>query len=114
MNTNERKTSSSLVKQYLLLLSPKLERISVSLAHMYRLGMEQAEMGGIQLVSASLGYTAWWTFEDTDGKHSQCSLAVDRLAQRGLIVLVANGNGYLNFKKRNFVIVSLFCTLSSV
>lgn len=55
-------------------------------------GIEWAESLGAEVVSSSLGYTDWYTFEDMDGKTAATTLAADRAWKLGVVVVNAAGN----------------------
>jgi serine protease AprX len=55
-------------------------------------GIEWAESLGADVVSSSLGYTDWYTFKDLDGKTAVTTLAADRAAELGVVVVNAAGN----------------------
>ena len=55
-------------------------------------GIEWADSLGAQIVSSSLGYTDWYTFADMDGKTAVTTLAADRAAKLGIVIVTANGN----------------------
>jgi len=55
-------------------------------------GLEWLDSIGCDLVSSSLGYTDWYTDADYDGKTALSTIAADRAAARGLLVVNAAGN----------------------
>ena len=55
-------------------------------------GLEWAEENGADVMSSSLGYTDWYTFEDMDGNTAVTTIAADSAAARGLLVVNAMGN----------------------
>ncbi|MBN1348586.1 S8 family serine peptidase [candidate division KSB1 bacterium] len=55
-------------------------------------GIEWADSLGAQVVSSSLGYTDWYTFADMDGNTAVTTIAADRAARLGIVVVTANGN----------------------
>ncbi|MBU1936733.1 S8 family peptidase, partial [bacterium] len=58
----------------------------------YVAGLEWAEDLGADVVSSSLGYIAWYTFEDMDGNTAVTTIAVDIAVSRGIVVCTAAGN----------------------
>lgn len=55
-------------------------------------GLEWAEAGGSDLVSSSLGYIDWYTYEDMDGNTAVTTIAADAAASRGMPVFSSIGN----------------------
>jgi len=55
-------------------------------------GMEWADSIGAEVVSSSLGYTDWYTYQDMDGNTALCTQAADLAASRGIVVVNAAGN----------------------
>ena len=55
-------------------------------------GIEWAESLGADVVSSSLGYTDWYAFRDMDGRTAVTTLAADRAADLGVVVVNAAGN----------------------
>jgi subtilisin family serine protease len=55
-------------------------------------GLEWAESLGADVVSSSLGYIDWYDFRDMDGKTAVTTLAADRAADLGVVVVNAAGN----------------------
>jgi serine protease AprX len=55
-------------------------------------GIEWAEQLGAEVVSSSLGYTDWYTFQDMDGKTAVTTKAANRAAALGVVVVNAAGN----------------------
>jgi len=55
-------------------------------------GLEWAESLGADVVSSSLGYIDWYTFQDMDGQTAVTTLAADRAVSRGVVVVNAAGN----------------------
>ncbi len=55
-------------------------------------GLEWLEAQGADLVSASLGYYDWYTFDDLDGETAVTTIAADLAAGRGLLLVTAAGN----------------------
>jgi hypothetical protein len=55
-------------------------------------GLEWAEEGGADLVSSSLGYIDWYTYEDMDGNTAVTTIAADAAASRGMPVFSSIGN----------------------
>lgn len=58
----------------------------------YVAGLEWADSLGADVVSSSLGYIDWYTFEDMDGNTAVTTVAVDIAASRGIVVCTAAGN----------------------
>jgi subtilisin family serine protease len=58
-------------------------------------GLEWAEMQGADLVSSSLGYIDWYTWEDMDGKTAVTTIAAGIAIANGMIIVNSAGNeGY--------------------
>ncbi len=55
-------------------------------------GIEWAESIGTDIVSSSLGYTDWYTYEDMDGNTALSTIAADLAVSKGVIVVNAAGN----------------------
>lgn len=55
-------------------------------------GIEWAEGLGAEVVSSSLGYTDWYTFEDMDGETAVTTQAANRAVSLGVVVVNAAGN----------------------
>jgi serine protease AprX len=55
-------------------------------------GIEWADSLGADVVSSSLGYNNWYTYEDMDGKHAKCTIAADLAVSKGIVVVNAAGN----------------------
>lgn len=55
-------------------------------------GIEWAEALGAEVVSSSLGYTDWYTFEDMNGETAVTTIAADRAVSLGVVVVTAAGN----------------------
>jgi serine protease AprX len=58
----------------------------------YVAGLEWADGLGADVVSTSLGYIDWYTFEDMDGNTAVTTIAVDIAVSRGIVVCTAAGN----------------------
>ncbi len=54
--------------------------------------VEWGEPLGAEVVSSSLGYNDWYTWEDMDGRTATCTIAATIAARHGLIVVNAAGN----------------------
>jgi len=54
--------------------------------------IEWAENLGAEVVSSSLGYTDWYTFEDLDGETAVTTKAANRATSLGVVVVNAAGN----------------------
>jgi hypothetical protein len=55
-------------------------------------GVEWADSLGADIVSSSLGYTDWYTYEDMDGNTAICTQAADLAVSKGIVVVNAAGN----------------------
>jgi serine protease AprX len=55
-------------------------------------GVEWAESLGAEVVSSSLGYFTWYTYEDLDGNTAITTRAADIAASKGVTVVTAAGN----------------------
>jgi serine protease AprX len=55
-------------------------------------GMEWADSLGAEVISSSLGYSDWYTFEDFDGNTAVTTIAADIAASRGIVVCNSMGN----------------------
>jgi subtilisin family serine protease len=55
-------------------------------------GIEWGERLGADVVSSSLGYNDWYTWEDMDGQTATCTIFATIAAQHGLVVVNAAGN----------------------
>jgi serine protease AprX len=55
-------------------------------------GIQWADSLGADVVSSSLGYNDWYTYEDMDGKHAKCTIAADLAVSKGIVVVNAAGN----------------------
>lgn len=55
-------------------------------------GIEWAEGLGAEVVSSSLGYMDWYTFDDMDGNTAVTTRAANRAASLGVVVVNAAGN----------------------
>ncbi len=55
-------------------------------------GLEWAESLGAEVVSSSLGYIDWYTFEDMNGRVAVTTIAANRAASLGVVVVNAAGN----------------------
>jgi serine protease AprX len=56
------------------------------------LGVQWAESLGTDIVSSSLGYIDWYTYENMDGNTAWCTIAADLAASKGIVVVNAAGN----------------------
>ena len=54
--------------------------------------VEWADSLGAQVISSSLGYTDWYTFEDLDGNTATITKAADHAARLGIVVITSAGN----------------------
>jgi serine protease AprX len=73
----------------------KTERVDVEIQSEeddYVRGLEWADSLGADLVSTSLGYYDWYTYEDMDGNTAVTTIAADIAASKGLAVITAAGN----------------------
>lgn len=55
-------------------------------------GIQWAESLGADVVSSSLGYNDWYTYEDMDGNTAKCTIAADLAVSKGIVVVNAAGN----------------------
>jgi subtilisin family serine protease len=55
-------------------------------------GIEWADSLGADIVSSSLGYTKWYTYEDLDGNTAVTTIASDIAASKGIVVVQSAGN----------------------
>jgi len=54
--------------------------------------LEWAEQNGADIVSASLGYSDWYDWRDMDGETAITTRGVNIAVEKGMLVLIANGN----------------------
>ncbi len=55
-------------------------------------GLEWIELNGGDIVSSSLAYIDWYTYEDLDGNTAVTTIAADAAASRGMVVFNSIGN----------------------
>lgn len=55
-------------------------------------GIEWLERMGVDLVSSSLGYNDWYSYENMDGKTAVTTIAADKATQKGVVVVNSMGN----------------------
>ncbi len=55
-------------------------------------GLEWLERKGVDIVSSSLGYLDWYTYEDMDGATAVTTLAAEMAVQKGVVVVNSMGN----------------------
>ena len=55
-------------------------------------GLWWADSIGADIVSSSLGYTDWYTYEDMDGNTALCTQMADLAVSKGMVVVNAAGN----------------------
>ncbi|MFH1279761.1 MAG: S8 family serine peptidase [Candidatus Eisenbacteria bacterium] len=55
-------------------------------------GIEWADAMGADIVSSSLGYKDWYTYEDMDGNTATTTIAADLAAGNGILVCTSAGN----------------------
>jgi len=55
-------------------------------------GLEWIELNGGDIVSSSLAYIDWYTYEDLDGNTAVTTIAADAAASRGMVVYNSIGN----------------------
>ncbi len=67
------------------------EEIQAEEDHWVR-GVEWADSLGADIVSSSLGYNDWYTYEDMDGNTAVCTQAADLAVSKGIVVVNAAGN----------------------
>jgi hypothetical protein len=73
----------------------KTERVDVEIQSEeddYVAALEWADSLGADIVSSSLGYYDWYTYEDMDGNTAVTTVAADIAASRGIAVVTAAGN----------------------
>jgi subtilisin family serine protease len=58
----------------------------------YVMGLEYGDSLGATIVSSSLGYLDWYTYEDMDGETAVVTNAVDIAAAKGITIVTAMGN----------------------
>jgi hypothetical protein len=54
--------------------------------------LEWADSIGVDLITSSLGYFAWYTFDDLDGNTAVTTIACDIAASKGITMVVVAGN----------------------
>ena len=69
----------------------KSEEIQIEEDH-WVAGLEWGEALGTDVVTSSLGYTDWYTYEDMDGNTAVCTRAADLAVSKGVVVVNAAGN----------------------
>jgi serine protease AprX len=55
-------------------------------------GLQWADSIGAEVISSSVGYLYWYTYEELDGNTAECTQAADLAASRGVLVVNAAGN----------------------
>jgi serine protease AprX len=73
----------------------KTERVDVEIQQEeddFVAGLEWADSLGADIVSSSLAYDDWYTYEDMDGNTAVTTIAADIAASRGIAVVNAAGN----------------------
>jgi subtilisin family serine protease len=55
-------------------------------------GMEWADSLGADVVTSSLGYNLWYTYQDMDGNTAVTTIAADLAVSKGMVVVNAAGN----------------------
>lgn len=55
-------------------------------------GIEWAESLGVDIVTSSLGYNDWYTYDDLDGNTAVTTVAADIAVSKGVVVVNAAGN----------------------
>jgi serine protease AprX len=55
-------------------------------------GVQWADSLGTDIVSSSLGYLDWYTYEDMDGNTAWCTIAADLAVSKGIVVVNSAGN----------------------
>jgi serine protease AprX len=55
-------------------------------------GVEWADDLGADIVSSSLGYLDWYTYQDMDGNTALCTIAADLAVSKGIVVVNSAGN----------------------
>jgi len=69
----------------------KSEEIEIEEDH-WVAGLEWGEALGTDIVSSSLGYNDWYTYQDMDGNTAVTTIAADLAVSRGVVVVNAVGN----------------------
>jgi serine protease AprX len=59
-------------------------------------GAEWADSIGADVLSSSLGYNDWYTYQDMDGKTALCTIAADMAVSKGIVVTNCAGNERMN------------------
>ena len=54
--------------------------------------VEWADSIGADVVTSSLGYNNWYTYQDMDGKTALCTIAADIAVSKGIVVINCAGN----------------------
>jgi hypothetical protein len=54
--------------------------------------VEWADSIGADVVTSSLGYNNWYTYQDMDGKTALCTIAADKAVSKGIVVTNCAGN----------------------
>ena len=55
-------------------------------------GIEWAELKGAEVVSSSLGYSDWYSYDDMDGATAKTTIAATMAIEKGVVVVVSAGN----------------------
>lgn len=78
--------------EYLLAKTEMVEQEIQGEEDNYVAGLEWGEENGAQVVSTSLGYLDWYTYEDLDGNTAVTTQAIDIAVSLGLTCVTAAGN----------------------
>ena len=78
--------------EYLLAKTEMVEQEIQAEEDNYVAGLEWGEENGAQVVSTSLGYLDWYTYEDLDGNTVVTTNAIDIAVRLGLTCVTAAGN----------------------
>jgi len=73
----------------------KTERVDVEIQaeeDYWVAGIEWAESLGVDIVSSSLGYNDWYTWDSLDGNTALCTKAADIAVSKGVVVVNSAGN----------------------
>ncbi len=66
-------------------------------------GIEWADSLGADVVSSSLGYIDWYTWQDMDGETATTTIAADLAVEKGILVLNSAGNEYDNAEHNTLI-----------
>jgi hypothetical protein len=77
---------------FLLAKTERVDSEIVAEEYNWVVGIEWAESSGADIVSSSLGYNLWYTYQDMDGNTAITTQAADLAVSKGVIVVNAAGN----------------------